>query len=984
VKTTDARGGVKTVAYDARGLATREVDENGNVRLLDYDELGRLVKETRADGSVYRYAYDALGNPTWIRDARGVETAWTYTAVYKPAAIVKTKDGSADSKTYTWDAAGLVTSASGSGAAYAYNRDTGTGTYRSDPYGRTRAVLAAVGGTDLVARFDYDEAGRTLSAAYPGGAAVSYTYDDRGLLSGVPSWTEPGSHLRNTAGRPLSNTLANGAAASRTWDSDGRLTRIGYTGPSGFVLAGYDITWDRAGNITSKNGNTYRYDELERLSYADEKGTGTASRLIAEASAAEEDHTGQEDLILVAADTEIRVDKASTSVGTTFTGEVSVTKLTLKAPSPGHRVKARNVEAWILKDGSEAWEKVTHAAASVNPEGDVSLSFARSEDAVGVKVHCLYDERDLQDQALDYATFIQRSDSILEVSYHTSRRIETYQYDAKGNRIEVSTTGIGEGSSETTTKGATYWPNTDRIKTYGSWTYVWDAAGNLVEKGTEYAEGVGFSAASGLYVRYEYDLWNRMTAVYKGEAGTASANLAATYAYGPDDIRVSKVSAATGGTAWLHDPAGRVLHEEGPDYARDYVWTEGALLGYEEERDTNGDGTRERFRRYILTDHLGSAIAVLDEARNLLSTTDYSAFGESGDVSPILAPIYTGKQWDADAGLYYFNARWYDPELGRFTTEDPIKDGGNWYAYVGNRPLVATDPTGLAGRDRGASTPTSSQGRPDGRRPVAESAPKVVEEPDSGKPLQPVDDRGQPVTPLGAGLQPLAFSEPIDTGSDELNFLLQGLTGAANTLTFLPGKGLELLGFVESEVLDPATYWAFGMDFADLSLAVGVPTMWGLSPEALMFADSAGRLPGYVLGSLSKAAVKMATPADLARAWQGKGAYTGVDDWVDVILPKGTKVFGGAPGQSGFYTSEAAIQQTGADATRIFQGLQVGKGAYPQYRPGVTAYELTQDLPVGYSRALANPQFGAGGLPQYYIPQTESLKELYSIRLGNR
>jgi len=173
---------------------------------------------------------------------------------------------------------------------------------------------------------------------------------------------------------------------------------------------------------------------------------------------------------------------------------------------------------------------------------------------------------------------------------------------------------------------------------------------------------------------------------------------------------VSKVSASAGGTAWLHDLAGRVLHEEGADYARDYVWAEGVLLGYEEERDTDGDGTRERFRRYILTDHLGSAIAVLDEAGNLLSTMDYSAFGESGDVSPVLAPIYTGKQWDSDAGLYYFNARWYDPELGRFTTEDPIKDGGNWYAYVGNRPLVATDPSGLLKKHKKNNSITLEEG----------------------------------------------------------------------------------------------------------------------------------------------------------------------------------------------------------------------------------------------------------------------------------
>jgi len=46
-------------------------------------------------------------------------------------------------------------------------------------------------------------------------------------------------------------------------------------------------------------------------------------------------------------------------------------------------------------------------------------------------------------------------------------------------------------------------------------------------------------------------------------------------------------------------------------------------------------------------------------------------------------------------GLYYYNARWYDPELGRFITEDPAKDGLNWYTYVRNNPLKYTDPTGM-------------------------------------------------------------------------------------------------------------------------------------------------------------------------------------------------------------------------------------------------------------------------------------------------
>lgn len=45
-------------------------------------------------------------------------------------------------------------------------------------------------------------------------------------------------------------------------------------------------------------------------------------------------------------------------------------------------------------------------------------------------------------------------------------------------------------------------------------------------------------------------------------------------------------------------------------------------------------------------------------------------------------------------GQNYFNARWYDPDLGRFTTEDPIRDGLNWYAYANNNPLRFVDPSG--------------------------------------------------------------------------------------------------------------------------------------------------------------------------------------------------------------------------------------------------------------------------------------------------
>jgi len=55
---------------------------------------------------------------------------------------------------------------------------------------------------------------------------------------------------------------------------------------------------------------------------------------------------------------------------------------------------------------------------------------------------------------------------------------------------------------------------------------------------------------------------------------------------------------------------------------------------------------------------------------------------------------YTAREWDEDVQMYYFRARWYDPEIARFTQEDPIYSS-NLYAYVGNSPVKHIDPLGL-------------------------------------------------------------------------------------------------------------------------------------------------------------------------------------------------------------------------------------------------------------------------------------------------
>ena len=56
---------------------------------------------------------------------------------------------------------------------------------------------------------------------------------------------------------------------------------------------------------------------------------------------------------------------------------------------------------------------------------------------------------------------------------------------------------------------------------------------------------------------------------------------------------------------------------------------------------------------------------------------------------------YCGEYYDSESGLIYLRARYYDSENGRFISEDPIKDGYNWYSYCGGNPVMFVDPSGL-------------------------------------------------------------------------------------------------------------------------------------------------------------------------------------------------------------------------------------------------------------------------------------------------
>ena len=106
-------------------------------------------------------------------------------------------------------------------------------------------------------------------------------------------------------------------------------------------------------------------------------------------------------------------------------------------------------------------------------------------------------------------------------------------------------------------------------------------------------------------------------------------------------------------------------------------------------------------------DATGHTVAITDANQNIVNRYAYSAYGKVLAENELISQPFTyvgryGVMREAD-NLYYMRARYYDAELGRFISEDPIGFAGgiNVYAYVGGNPMMLVDPSGLSA-DRGA------------------------------------------------------------------------------------------------------------------------------------------------------------------------------------------------------------------------------------------------------------------------------------------
>jgi RHS repeat-associated protein len=110
---------------------------------------------------------------------------------------------------------------------------------------------------------------------------------------------------------------------------------------------------------------------------------------------------------------------------------------------------------------------------------------------------------------------------------------------------------------------------------------------------------------------------------------------------------------------------------------------------------------------YYHANNLYNVAAITDKNGVVVERYNYSPYGEATILDPtglIQQPassiqnplLFTGRRLDAETGLMYYRARYYDTQLGRFVGRDPLEyvDGLSMYEYVGNSPIIHTDPTG--------------------------------------------------------------------------------------------------------------------------------------------------------------------------------------------------------------------------------------------------------------------------------------------------
>ncbi len=559
-----------------------------------------------------------------------------------------------------------------------------------------------------------DNLGRVLSQVAPTGGQISYTYDAAGNATRIE---DPVQNLITYHYDPMNRVdwmVAPGnLTTSYTRDADGNITDI--IDPD--ILLDHNhrsrhFIYDNAGRLTAEqwlDGSTvtyqanYTYDAASELTSASDQNGG----------------------VTVSAYTftyDVRGRVASTQENN-IPGVASVT-LSDQYDANGNRT--------LLYDNLTPAGTIGYAYGPGNLLGEIEMQAAGANDLLNVTFQ--YDSQDPEDRL----TSIQRSASAdnwanttigytnrnlassIQDSYPNGSANFTYAYDLEGQvqtylgpdgsmsygydptgQLTVvygshpETYGYDLNGNRETANGHTYGTPgpANQLTSDGVYSYTYDNVGNLLTK-------TGLEGGITTVYALSWDYQNRLVEAKKTQNGGTTVQADDHFTYDVFGRRIGKVD-KDGNQLWtVYDGVNPYADFTGTTslaLKTRYLYAPGddQLLA-----STHADGNSTV---WYLTDLRGSVRVVSgvvgDPGKIGQVTASYDSFGNiiPGD-APYDRFAYTGREWDSEIGLYYYRARYYDPNTSRFVGVDPLGfegENSNLYRYTENDPMDYNDPFGL-------------------------------------------------------------------------------------------------------------------------------------------------------------------------------------------------------------------------------------------------------------------------------------------------
>jgi RHS repeat-associated protein len=668
-------GAVITYGFDAYGRLRTVTQPDGYSLTTDYDLFDRRTRVTYPDATYEEATYDKLDLAT-LRDRLGRLTRYYYDALRRqvgtrdPLGRVVTQEwcgcgsleaiADANGNRTRWerDLQGRVTRevrADDNDTEYLYETKAGRLLQRTDAKGQQRnyqyfaddalkqiSYANATISTATIA-LTYDAAYRRLATMTDGGGMTTYGYRSvgtlgAGLVASVdgPLTGDTVSYGYDELGRDVSLTL-NGVTTSRTFDALGRLAT--QVDPIGTFTYAYVGSAGRLQQLTYPNGQTSSYTYLansgdRRLQdiHHQAGGGATLSRFTYAYEAGGNISTWTQQYQTDVHAYDFGYDAADQLTSAVYRTTVA-TPTILKRYGYGYDAAGNRIGTQE-DDAPTTW---THDAMN-RVTARVAGGSLRFEGSISETASVMVQGRPA---IVDGAN---RFSGTAVVAAGTTT-VPVVATDASGN------TGTQNYEVDVTASDRTFMYDANgNVTASGTKTYEWNARDQLVRVLDDGVEAASFT----------YDGFGRR--VQKAVGGTVH-----TYVYDNQSIVEERV-----GTDAL-----RHVHGLGIDQPLASVSAAGNVS-------------------YFLSDHLGSIVQTTDANAQVTLTRQYDPYGKLRQGQATSGYAFTGREWDAEIGLYYYRARYYDPELGRFLSADPsgMVDGPNLYAYVSGRPTAGRDPSG--------------------------------------------------------------------------------------------------------------------------------------------------------------------------------------------------------------------------------------------------------------------------------------------------